>query len=37
MILVLDAGNTNMVLGLYKDKNLIADWRLSTDPFENCG
>jgi len=31
MILVLDAGNTNIVLGLYKDKELIGDWRLSTD------
>jgi type III pantothenate kinase len=31
MILVLDAGNTNIVLGVYKDKELIADWRLSTD------
>lgn len=36
MILVLDAGNTNMVLGLYKDKNLIADWRLSTDPLRTA-
>lgn len=31
MILVLDVGNTNIVLGVYKDKELIADWRLSTD------
>lgn len=31
MILVLDVGNTNIVLGIYKDKELIADWRLSTD------
>lgn len=31
MILVLDAGNTNIVLGIYKDNELIADWRLSTD------
>lgn len=31
MILALDAGNTNIVLGVYKDKELIADWRLSTD------
>lgn len=36
MILVLDAGNTNMVLGLYEDKNLIADWRLSTDPLRTA-
>ena len=31
MILVLDAGNTNIVLGVYQDKRLVADWRLSTD------
>lgn len=27
----MDAGNTNIVLGVYKDKELVADWRLSTD------
>lgn len=31
MILVIDVGNTNIVLGVYKDKELIVDWRLSTD------
>lgn len=31
MILVMDVGNTNIVLGVYKEKELIADWRLSTD------
>lgn len=31
MILVLDVGNTNIVLGIYKDKKLMVDWRLSTD------
>jgi len=31
LILVLDVGNTNIVLGAYKGKNLIADWRLATD------
>lgn len=36
VILVLDAGNTNIVLGLYKDKELIADWRLSTDPIRTA-
>ncbi|AYD41270.1 type III pantothenate kinase [Clostridium fermenticellae] len=30
MILVLDVGNTNIVLGVYKEDKLIADWRLST-------
>lgn len=31
MIFVVDVGNTNIVLGLIKDKKLITDWRLSTD------
>ncbi len=31
MILVIDVGNTNIVLGVYKNKELIVDWRLSTD------
>lgn len=32
MLLVIDVGNTNIVLGIYHDKKLLADWRLSTDP-----
>ncbi|WP_097028554.1 type III pantothenate kinase [Clostridium peptidivorans] len=36
MILVLDAGNTNMVLGLYDGKELIGDWRLSTDSIRTA-
>lgn len=31
MLLVIDVGNTNIVLGVYEGKELIADWRLSTD------
>lgn len=31
MIFVLDVGNTNIVLGIYKDNELIVEWRLSTD------
>ena len=31
MIFVLDVGNTNIVLGIYRDKELINEWRLSTD------
>ena len=31
MILVLDVGNTNTVLGIFKKKELIVEWRLSTD------
>lgn len=31
MILVIDVGNTNIVLGLYKQRELIHHWRLSTN------
>ncbi len=31
MIFLLDVGNTNIVLGIYKEKELIVEWRLSTD------
>jgi type III pantothenate kinase len=31
MLLVVDVGNTNIVLGVYKDKEIMAHWRISTD------
>ena len=31
MLLVFDVGNTNMVIGIYKDKSLVKDWRICTD------
>ncbi len=31
MILVLDAGNTNIVLGVFNNNRLITNWRISTD------
>ena len=31
MILVFDVGNTNIVFGIYKDKKLVDNWRLSTN------
>ncbi|TWH58854.1 pantothenate kinase [Desulfitobacterium sp. LBE] len=31
MILVFDVGNTNIVLGVYEQKDLIYHWRISTD------
>jgi type III pantothenate kinase len=31
MILVFDVGNTNIVLGVYKNKTLINHWRISTN------
>ncbi|EYE87941.1 pantothenate kinase [Fervidicella metallireducens AeB] len=32
MLLVFDAGNTNIVLGVYDGPKLLVDWRLSTTP-----
>ena len=31
MLLVIDVGNTNTVLGLFRDKELVRSWRLTTD------
>jgi type III pantothenate kinase len=31
MLLVFDVGNTNMVLGIYKNKELLKHWRINTD------
>ena len=30
VLLVFDVGNTNIVIGAFKDKELVADWRIST-------
>ncbi len=31
MLLAIDIGNTNTVLGLYKGEELVADWRMATE------
>ena len=31
MLLAFDVGNTNIVLGVFKDHQLITHWRMSTD------
>ncbi|MEI6305184.1 MAG: type III pantothenate kinase [Deltaproteobacteria bacterium] len=31
MLLVIDVGNSNIVLGIYDDVHLVRNWRLSTD------
>ena len=31
MLLVIDAGNTNIVLGIYDGEQLLRNWRISTD------
>ena len=30
MLLAIDAGNTNVVMGLYEGERLVADWRITT-------
>lgn len=32
MVLLVDVGNTNIVLGVHNGKDYIASWRISTDP-----
>jgi len=31
LLLVIDVGNTNIVFGVYKEKELLYDWRISTE------
>lgn len=31
MLLVIDVGNTNIVLGIFDGKTLVDHWRISTD------
>ena len=32
MLLTIDVGNTNTVLGLFDGEDLIKSWRVKTDP-----
>jgi type III pantothenate kinase len=32
LLLAIDAGNTNVVIGLYDGERLVADWRITTPP-----
>lgn len=32
MLLVIDVGNTNIVLGIYDNEQLVRDWRIRTEP-----
>ena len=36
MILVFDVGNTNMVIGVWEDKQLLTHWRLRTDSMRTA-
>ena len=31
MLLVIDVGNTNIVFGIYKERELLYNWRIATD------
>ncbi len=31
MLLVIDVGNTNIVLGVYHEQTLLKDWRIRTE------
>ena len=33
MLLVIDAGNSNITLGVYRDEELLAQWRITTNPI----
>jgi type III pantothenate kinase len=32
MLLAVDVGNTNTVLGIFKGQELVRSWRVKTDP-----
>ena len=36
MLLALDVGNTNVTLGVYRDRDLVGQWRLKTDPAQTA-
>ncbi len=36
MLLALDVGNTNITLGVYRENELVAHWRLKTDPAQTA-
>lgn len=36
MLLVIDAGNTNVKLGVFRGTDLLAQWRLAVDPEKNA-
>lgn len=36
MLMVMDVGNTNTVLGVYDGKQLLKDWRITTQPHQTA-
>lgn len=36
MLLAFDIGNSNIVLGVFKDEKLLTNWRIETDPNKSA-
>lgn len=36
MLLAIDIGNTNIVFGIYEDRNIIDYWRINSDPHKTA-
>jgi type III pantothenate kinase len=36
MLLVIDVGNTNIVIGIYKEEKLLVHWRICTEQNRTC-
>ena len=36
MLLAIDVGNTNIVFGLYKGRNIVDYWRINSDPHKTA-
>ena len=37
MLLTIDVGNTNTVLGVFDGDLIVEHWRINTDPDRTCG
>ena len=36
MLIVIDAGNSNTVIGLYRDSELLTHWRIQTTGYRTA-
>src|ERR1700745_3529447 len=36
ILLTIDVGNTNTVLGIFDDDQIVEHWRIATDPVRNA-
>ena len=37
LLLAMDVGNTNTVLGLYQETHIVQDWRIRTEQVSHRG